>query len=130
MTIKDASSLPLSQQTGNLPNVGSALLNWFQPMTFKILTKTVENFRDVETALVVVFQGVMQPLSDEDLRIKPSGERSWIWQNLHSDTSLEMETDDVVEYQGIQYRVKTKGNYAMYGYYNYHLVEDFEGSGP
>ena len=49
---------------------------------------------------------------------------------LHSDPVLDLEVDDVVNWNGTQTRVMTKKNYALYGFIEYHLVQDWTGAGP
>ena len=125
-----ASSLPFSPGAGNVPNVGEALIEWFQPMVFKIVTKAVVNYQAVETAVEVSFRGVFQPFSDRQLLLKPEGERAWSWYWIHSDPSLMLDVDDVIEYQGKNYRVMSLKNYSLYGYMDYHVITDYTGSDP
>lgn len=128
--IQNASDIPLTQNQGNLPNMGDALLSWFQAMTFTVVTKQTVNFVVVETGTDVSFQGVWQPFGPQDLAIKPRGERDWKWFMVHADPTLVLSPDDVVKYQGTQYRVKEKLDYVPYGYVQYNLIQDFTGSGP
>lgn len=128
--IFSAKNIPLSQNTGNLPNMASALEGWMQPMVFGTVTKTMINSVVREVMTTIEFQGVMQPFSFEQLAIKPEGERSWKWYMLHAQIGLQLETDSVVNYQDVQYRVMEKGDYKEYGYVEYHLIQDFTGSGP
>lgn len=115
---------------GNLPYVGDTLLEYFQPMVFTTIVKTTVNFQVVETATSVTFRGVWQPFSAQQLNMKPHGQRAWPTFQLHSDTTLTLSPDDVVTYLGTQYRVMGKLDYSKYGYFEYHLVEDYTGSGP
>lgn len=128
--IFNAADVTLDQNTGTLPNMGDALLNWFQPMTFSVVTKTVSGFDVVETKADVSFQGVWQPLSANQLQLKPEGQRSWQWFRVHASPGLSLINDDVVTYQGIQYRVMAKYDFLIYGFNEYHLVNDYTGSGP
>lgn len=128
--IKNGSSIPLSQSTGTLPNVSEAMLDWFQPMVFTKITKEQVAFNTVERGVDIKFRGVWQPLSPQQLRIKPEGQRNWKWFMCHSDVDLELNTDEVIKYEGTQFRVMSKKDYVKYGYYEYHLVDDYTGSGP
>lgn len=130
MVIQNAKDTPLNQQTGAVPNVNNALRNWFQPMIFGVVTKEVENSQVVEAMTEVNFLGVIQPLSARDLMIKPEGERDWKWYRVHADPSLVLDPDSVIKYLGEQYRVKANWDYKIYGFVEYHLVKDYEGSGP
>lgn len=128
--IKNGANTPLNLSTGTLPQVGAALLDWFQNMVFVIVTTEVIDFVAQQVGTPINFRGVWQPLSPQKLMVKPEGQRNWKWFMLHSDTTLDLENDDVVQYLGVQYRVMAKNDYGKYGYFEYHLVNDYSGSGP
>jgi len=129
--IKTGSQTPLNQQPqGTLPNVEAAMTNWFQPIVFGIVTKTVEGFQVVENMVEISFRGVIQPLDGRKLELKPEGQRQWDWLMVHSDPSLNLELDSILEYLGTQYRVMSKKDYSQYGYVYYEIVNDYTGSGP
>ncbi len=127
MTIRNASDLRLYQNVGTLPDMTGALLNWFQPMIFSQLVKSVVNFKNVETPTNTYTKGVMQPLSAQQLQMKPEGQRNWIWNMLHCLPDLILKPDDVVTYQRQNYRVMAKRDYSKYGYLEYDLVQDYQG---
>ena len=123
--IKNGRDVLLTQNSGTLPDVSGAMENWFQKMIFNILTKEVVNHVLKETSSELEFRGVWQALKGQALYIKPEGQRNWKWFQVHSDTDLVLKTDDVVRYLGVNYRVMDKTDQSLYGYYEYHLVEDF-----
>lgn len=129
-TISNGKNTPLNVRTGTIPDVSGALLSWFQPMVFGVVTKTASGFQVVETVVDTSFRGVIQPLTDRQLMLKPEGQRAWTWLMLHSDTSLQLNVDDVVIYLGEQTRVMARKDYSIYGYLQYSLVQDWTGSGP
>jgi hypothetical protein len=126
MPIKNGKNTLLNQNTGTLPDVSGAMRNWFQTMTFTTIVKDVVNFEVTEIKTDITFQGVIQPFSKQDLQMKPEGQRAWRWYTLHTETQLELDPDEEVEYLGLTYRVKGKGIYNPYGYYEYELVEDYQ----
>lgn len=128
--IKNASNTPLNVNSGTLPDMSGALLNWFQKMTFGLVVKTVSGFQVVETMEEISFMGVIQPLTERQLLLKPEGQRAWSWYWVHSDPSLNLKTDDVIIYLERQYRVMAKKNYSIYQYQEYQIVTDWTGSGP
>lgn len=128
--INAASKTLLQQPQGSVPNMSDTLSNWLQAMTFGIVTKSQSNFEVTEQMTEVSFQGVWQPYSFQQLKILAEGERRWKWFTVHTKTNLELQVDDVVIYQGTQYRVMMDGSYPEYGFYEYHLVDDYTGSGP
>lgn len=113
-----------------MPDVSGAMLDYFQPMTFTLLTKTATGFEAVETGTPINFRGLIQPSTDRKLAMLPEGQRSWTWLELHAETVLQLQTDDVVLYQGVQTRVMTRKDYSLYGYNHYTLVQDWTGAGP
>lgn len=129
-TIGNAKNTPLNVQTGTIPNVGGAMLDWFQPMVFTRVLKTTTGFQVIETALPISFRGVIQPLSGRKLMLKPEGQRAWNWQWLHADPSLSLDVDEVVNYLGVQTRIMSRKDYQIYGYVEYEIVQDWEGAGP
>lgn len=129
-TIANGKNIPLNFKTGTVPDLSGAMTDWFQPMTFTQIVKSVKGFEAVETPTNIEFRGVIQPLSGRALELKPEGQRGWNWLMLHADPSLRLNIDDVVLYQGVQTRVMGKKNYVLYGYVLYELVQDWIGSGP
>lgn len=128
-TIKNGANTPLNVGAGTLPNVGGALLSWFQPMTFVIVTKTNVAFQLQETEEEISFRGVIQPLTKRRLEITPEGQQAWTWLQLHSDPSLVLDVDDVVLYLGVRTRVMAVKDYTIYGYREYELCQSWE-DGP
>ena len=128
-TILNGKNIPLNQQTGTVPNVSGALLDWFQPMTFGVVTK-VEGVQIQETVVETAFQGVIQPLDGRTLMQKPEGERKWNWLQVHAHTQLALNIDDTIIYLSVQYRVMKFKDFSIYGYHYFELCEDYSGSGP
>lgn len=126
----NGSSIPLNAAFGGLPQVGGALPGWSIPMVFGVVTKTRVNNKIVETMTNISTQGVWQPMSNQELKLKEEGQRGWAWYTVHALPSLILDLDSVVNYQGTQYRVMMKKNYKEYGYVEYQLVNDYTGAGP
>lgn len=129
-TIANGANSPINTQAGTVPDVSGALTDYFQPMTFTIVTKEVVGFEVVETPEEISFQGVIQPFNERQLLLKPEGERAWTWFMLHADPVLTLQVDSVVDYLGEQTRIMSRTDYELYGYVEYHLVQDWTGSGP
>ncbi len=129
-TINNGKNTPLNVRAGTVPQMGGAMLNWFQPMVFAPVEKTVSGYQVVETEEPISFRGVIQPLTNRDLQLKPEGQRAWTWLMLHADPSLTLDVDDVVSYLDVQTRVMARKDYTLYAYVYYELCQDWEGSGP
>jgi len=126
----NASNVLLGTINPNLPQMTGTLNDWFMPMVFSRVTKTVVAGQAVETMTEVNFRGVIQPLKNRDLMLKPEGQRSWTYQWLHAEPGLDLNTDDVITFQGKQTRVVAVKDYRLYGYIEYQLVQDYTGAGP
>lgn len=129
-TIINGANVPLNQRAGTVPDVSGALKDWFQPMVFEQVAKTVSGFQLVENGTPTNFWGVIQPFTNRELLLKPEGQRAWTWLMLHAEPGLALEVDEVVSYLGVQTRVMAKKDYTLYGYVQYELVQDWTGSGP
>ena len=108
-----------------LPNLTNAVRAWMQPFTFERITKTITNYQLVETKTTIAFTGVIAPLKQTDLEIKPEGQRNWKWLEVHSTTDLELALDDFVIWKTKRYRVMGRFDYEDYGYFRYELAEAF-----
>jgi len=124
--IKNANNYTLSQNAGTLPNMQDAMLDWFQKLTFIRIVKKVVNFNLVEVEEFDSFQGVRQPLSAQQLQMKPEGQRAWKCEMIHSFPDLVLKPDDQIKFNGVKYRVKEKTDDTEYGYIEYHIVQDFQ----
>jgi hypothetical protein len=130
--IVSAKDTLLSQNPGTLPDVSGALLNWFQPLTFRRITKSTIGFQVVETFEDVFTEGIIQPFTAQQLQIKPEGQRAWKWFTIHAAPGCPLEPDDVITVVNVKdgntsYRVMSKRNFSAYGYLQYEVVEDYEG---
>ena len=134
-TIANAANVPLNVQTGTIPNVGGGLLDWLQPMVFTQVMKFTVAYQLIETITNVNFWGLAQPTQGRKLNIESHGQRKWAYITITAQDSPEgalisLKPDDVVTYLNIQYRVIGLKNYAIFGYLELDLVNDYTGSGP
>lgn len=134
-TIGNASNIPLNTQSGSIPNMGTALLDWFQYITFGQITKTTVGFQVSEALMNINFWGIVQPLSGRQLNMKPEGQRKWAWSEIYAQSApagaiVSLNVDDVITYQTKQFRIMTRREYALYGYVYFEMVEDYVFSGP
>ena len=130
-TLANAANKPLFDKSGSVPDVSGALQDYYQPMVFTPVAKIVEGFQVAEVGNPINFRGVIQVFSGRQLLLKPEGQRAWSWYDLHSDPVLLLNVDDVVVWKGVQLRVMYRAStLGLYGFANYHLVEDYTGAGP
>lgn len=128
--IKNAKDRKLGQNTGTLPDVTGGLLDWFQPMNFLVLTKSVVNYKNKETARAIKTMGLWQPFSPRNLQIMEEGQRSWSWFRMFTLPGNALEIDNIISYLGVNYRVMGINDYTLNGYVEYRLIQDYTGPKP
>ena len=109
-----------------IPKIQVALNGWESASTLTKITSSIVDYEKVDVTEDINFQGVVQPLSAEALRIKPLETRSWEWLMIHTKANIEIFTGDLISYNGKSYKVMFENNYSLNGYYEYHLVKNYE----
>ena len=116
-----------SVMKSGMPQMGHVLDGWEVPLT---LVKIIQDVVDGELLYNEIrfnFMGVWQPLRNEALQLKPEGQRSWEWIQLHvkSNTDLALETADKVIFRNELFKVIEKKDYTLNGYIEYQLCKDY-----
>lgn len=110
-----------------MPNMYNTLTGWEVPLVLEKITQSVIDGDVVKTGKKIEFMGVWQPLKDEQLELKPEGQRSWEWYWVHAKTgNLNLKTQDKIIFQGKLFKVMTVKDYSLNGYIEYHLIRDYE----
>lgn len=128
--LHNASEVPLSSNPGTLPNFSGVVSNWFQLLTFERVTKTVVNFQVVETTTPVNFQGFVATEPKRKLVMATNGQRAWKVKVVWTWPTVRLGPDDVIIYEGNQYRVGATIDFKQYGVVGYEMLQDYTGSGP
>ncbi len=110
-------------------DMSGALLNLFKPIRVFIVTQTVENFQAVETLAPYNFQGVLQPMKERSIMMKPEGQRSWRWQTLHAMVGLDLKIGSYIWINNTKYRIMSVWEWSDYGFVEYHLTQDYQDRG-
>lgn len=110
-----------------MPKVSSALNGWFMPVTLIVITQ-VNNDGDITNQQTpTTFKGTVQPLKPEIIALKPEGQRSFEWLQIHSKAGqLNLSTNDRVRYASRLYKVMEVLDYSLNDFVEYHLVRDYE----
>lgn len=112
---------------GGLPQMANTLSGWEVPLTLKRIKQNIVDGDSVKTEEIINFQGVFQPLRDDQLQFKPEGQRSWSWYWIHAKAgTLNLQTQDKIEFQNIRYKVMSVKDYSLYGYIEYQVILDYE----
>lgn len=124
--ITNGNSLRIGDFSPQLPNMSGTIESWFQDIVIGIITAPVVKGRVVESIVEISTRGVLQPLTAQQLDLKPEGERNWKWYMLHCQPSLSLQNDDTVSIKGGRYRVMGRWGFDEYGYVQYELVKDYD----
>ncbi len=128
--ISNAKDTPLLANPGTLPNLQGALLNWFQPITFVKVQKTIVDSELVEAEQEYYFKGVKYPMKPQEVAMKPEGQRTWIWSTILALPDLVLDPDEIIQIGEVRYRVIDKSDWKEYGYVQYGVVQDYQRSTP
>lgn len=110
-----------------MPQMSDTLTGWQVPLSLEQVFQDIVEGDKVETTKLISFQGVWQPLRDEELQFKPEGQRSWEWIWIHAVSgSLNLETGDKVIFNQKRYKIMAVKDYSLNGFIEYQLVKDYE----
>lgn len=117
-------------QANSQPIMGAAMAGWQNALRFIKITQTIIDGIVKDSRSTVNFQGVVQPLEPRKLYLKPEGQRSWTWLQVHAAVGpglkIELSPNDRVDWSGDVFKVMNEYNYSQNGYIEYHLVKDFQ----
>ena len=116
-----------SMMSSGMPQMGHVLDGWEVPLTLVKIIQDVTDGELVYSEIRYNFMGVWQPLRTEQLQLKPEGQRSWQWIQLHvkSNVDLALETADKVIFRNELFKVIEKKDYTLNGYIEYQLCKDY-----
>lgn len=110
-----------------MPNMANTLNGWEIPLSLIKVIQSVSEGDLVTTEKQINFMGVWQPLRNEQLELKPEGQRSWEWCWIHAKAGeLNLETADKVIFNGKRFKVVTKKDYSLNGFVEYEICRDYE----
>lgn len=120
--------LPLNRLSG-MPQMSAAFSGWKSRLTFEKITQTVVDGWVTETKTPVTIMGTWQPMSAEDIKLKPEGQWSWSWFMIHVEgTAKPFATNDRLIFNGTQYKIMALKDYTLNNYVQYDAILDFQGS--
>lgn len=120
----------LKELNSNLPNMSKTIQEWFLPISFDIVTRTLNGADwEVSSTQTINTKGVVRPPSDTDLKLLPDGTWSWQWLQIHCLPNVLLENNQFVSYDGVVYKVMAKKDYTPYGYIRYTILEAYQAEG-
>lgn len=120
-----ACDLPVDATASILPSVSMTIRGWFRPLVLNFITRTNENMVEKVAEQLFECQGVIQPFTATQLKLKPEGERAWKWKLLHTTPEVNLDNGQNFTIKGVPYRVMGKADWSDYGTNIYELVEDY-----
>lgn len=109
-----------------MPQMAATLDGWEIPLTLVKITQGISEGELVTTETTINFMGVWQPFSYQQLLLLPEGQRDWSHYWVHTKSDIGLNTADKIIFQGKRYKVLEKKNYSLNGFYEYHIIEDYE----
>lgn len=114
-------------QISGMPQMKAAFAGWFSNITVVRIAEEITDGFVETTETEVTFKGTFQPLDPEQIQLKPDGQRSWQWVQIHCLTgSLNLETNDRILFNDTKYKVMNVYDYSLNNFIEYHLVRDYE----
>lgn len=119
-------ALTLSQISG-MPQMGSAFMGWGSPVVLKKIVQTIVDGLVISTETDISYKAVIQPLATEQIQLKPEGQRSWQWLQIHCVSGENnLKTNDLVSYNGTSYKIMAVRDYSLNNFIEYHAIADYE----
>lgn len=116
----------LSELSG-MPKMQTALQGWEVAIYADYIKQEWVNGEVVEIKKTEKIIGTRQPLKSEEVELKPEGQRNWSWYQLHTDSAYKrLEVQQVVNIKGEDYRVMAVKDYSLNGFYEYHVIKDYQ----
>ena len=117
---------PLNQLSG-MPQMAAAFDGWTTKINLNVVTQAVFDGFVTDVINTFTFNGTIQPLRPEQIALKPDGQRSWEWLQIHVITGTNnLKTNDRIIYNGKEYKVMSVKDYSLNNYVEYHVVSDYE----
>lgn len=109
-----------------MPQMASTLNGWEVPLVLIKITQNVVEGELVVSQQTFKFMGVWQPFSYQQLALLPEGQRDWSHYWVHTQTAIELNTADKFIFDNKRYKVIERKDYNLNGYYEYHVILDYE----
>lgn len=118
---------PLNQAFSGMPQMSAAFSGW------KILVDLLVIRQEISAGFLINYEetinvrGTWQPFTDEQIELKPEGQRSWEWIDLHIEgATMIFATNDRVLKNGLRYKVMARKDYTLNNFSEYHLIRDYD----
>ncbi len=114
-----------------MPQMKAAFSGWTKPITLKVITQTVVDGFIQDASRDFSFVGTIQPLSPNQIMLKPEGQRAWEWLQIHcTASSVGLSPNDRIEYSGRTFKIMAQKDYSLNNFVEYHAVADYQDGAP
>ena len=116
--------------SSGMPQINAAFSGWFSRITLLKNIDEVNNGIVTKKKIPISFYGTIQPLSAREISLKPEGQRSWTWLQIHCKAQATLLIPgDQITYSGDIFKVMGLKDYSLNGYVEYHLARDYQTGG-
>ena len=98
---------------------------FLQPVRIGIVQTQLVYGRSTDVTIYKYTQACRQPMA-ENLAVRKEGDRSWRWHTIYMTPEMDLQTNDVIELQGVRFRIMEKTDWKEYGYTSYNAIEDYK----
>lgn len=110
-----------------LPRPQLGINMWSQQAKAKRIHQEVDENGNVQNIVSFFnFDGVIQPLKPEEIKVKEEAQWSWDWYWFHTKQDVNLQTNDRVVYKEIEYKIMAVKDYSDYGHIEYHCIKDWQ----
>lgn len=111
----------------SLPRPQLGINMWSQQAKAKRIHQEVDENGNVQNIVSFFnFDGVIQPLKPEEIKVKEEAQWSWDWYWSHTKQDVNLQTNDRVVYKEIEYKIMAVKDYSDYGHIEYHCIKDWQ----
>lgn len=126
--IQDGNRFSVQDSALDVPNMRDTLSGWMRPLGLSLVMTQIVNFRAEQVERPLEAVGNDQPMSAQQLALKPEGQRAWKWRVIWTTTDLRLKPDDVIIRKGQRYRVMGFTDWEDAGFFKYEVVNDYANS--
>lgn len=110
-----------------MPQMQTALQGWEVTIYADYIKQEWINGEPVEIKKTEKIIGTRQPLKTEEVALLPEGQRNWKHYWLHVDAKYKpLSIQQVIKIKGNDYRINAVKDYSLNGFYEYHIIEDYQ----
>lgn len=107
----------------SFPSVAEAFDDWDDAVELKVSRKVNVDGEIVEQDVFdTTIRGVLQPLPQRELLVKPEGQRQWDWRLFYTEQELKLDTI-LVDDSGKEYRVRSASDWGAADFFVYQLTQ-------